>query len=89
MKSREVQWPVAERAQTLCQRCGKDLSGKAFVLIWTRGIVCVCAHYPTHWNVSGKFGPHGELFVFLIQKESVVASHEVLPNPLVSKETAR
>ena len=34
----------------------------------------------THWNVPG-YGPHGELFFFLIKKELVVASNEVLPNP--------
>ena len=26
------------------KRCGKDLSGKAFGLAWTRGIVCVFTH---------------------------------------------
>ena len=41
----------------------------------------------THWNLSGKYGPHGELFFFLINKEQVVASSEVLPNPCVSAET--
>ena len=43
----------------------------------------------THWNVTGKYGPHGELFFFLIQKESVVASNELLPNPFVSAETLK
>ena len=41
----------------------------------------------THWNVPGKYGPHGELIFFLIKKEQVVASNEVLPNPCVSAET--
>ena len=41
---------------------------------------------PTHWNVPGKCGPHGELFFFL-EKEPVVASNDVLPNPFVSAET--
>ena len=37
---------------------------------WTRGIVCVCLRTASvEWNVSGKYGPHGELFFFLIQKE--------------------
>ena len=40
----------------------------------------------TQWNVPGKCGPHGGLFFFLIQKEQVVASNEVLPNPYVSAE---
>ena len=42
-----------------------------------------------HWNVPGKYGPRGELFFFLIQKEPVVASNEVLPNPFVSAETLK
>ena len=41
----------------------------------------------THWNVPGKYGPHGELFFFLTKKEQVVASNEVLPNPCLSAET--
>ena len=32
---------------------------------------------------------HGELFFFLIKKEQVVASNEVLPNPCVSAETPK
>ena len=40
----------------------------------------------THWNVPGKYGPHGERFFFLIKKEQVVASNEVLPNPYVSTD---
>ena len=43
----------------------------------------------THWNVPGKYGPHGELFCFLIQKEQVVAPNEVLPNPRASAETLK
>ena len=35
----------------------------------------------THWNVPRKCGPQGVLFFFLIKKEPVVASDEVLPNP--------
>ena len=27
----------------------------------------------TEWNVLGKYGPHGELFFFLIQKEQPIA----------------
>ena len=40
----------------------------------------------TCWNVSGMYGPHGELFFFLIKKE-LVASNEVPSNPFVSSET--
>ena len=28
----------------------------------------------TEWNVPGKYGPHGEHFFFLIQKEPAMAS---------------
>ena len=53
----------------------KTVSGKAFGL--------------TQWNFLGKYGPHGELFFFLVQKESVVASSEVLPSPFVSAGNAQ
>ena len=42
-----------------------------------------------HWNVPGEYGPHGELFFFLIQKEPVLASSMELPNPFVSAETLK
>ena len=41
----------------------------------------------TRWNVPGKYGPHGELFFFIMKKRQVVASNEVLPNPCVSAKT--
>ena len=48
------------------------------------------AHGITHWNVPGQYGLHGELFfLFLMKKEQVVASTEVLPNPFVSAETLK
>ena len=43
----------------------------------------------TFWNVPGKYGPHGELFFFLIKKEPVVASDDVSSNPFVSAETLK
>ena len=43
----------------------------------------------THWNVSGKYGSHDELFFFLIKDEQVLASNEVLPNPFVAAETLK
>ena len=49
--------------------CRKSRSGRAFGLTWIRWIVCVYAQRSMKWNVPGKFGPHGELFVFLIQDE--------------------
>ena len=42
----------------------------------------------THWNVSGKYGPHGELFFFfLLKKEPTVISELVEFGPCVSAET--
>ena len=32
---------------------------------------------PTHWNVPGKYGPHGDLFFFLLKKEPMVLSELV------------
>ena len=43
----------------------------------------------THWNVPGKYGPHGQLFFFLVKMEQVVTPNEVLPNPLVFAETLK
>ena len=51
--------------------------------------MCVLRTASTHWNVPVKYGPHGELFFFLIQQESVVASNEVLFIPSVSAETLK
>ena len=45
----------------------------------------------SHWNVPGKYGPHGELFFFLIQKESVVSSNKVagLPSSTTDRDVVR
>ena len=42
----------------------------------------------TCWSVPGKYGPHGELFFFLIKKEPVVAS-DVSSNSFVPAETLK
>ena len=39
------------------------------------------------WNVPGKYGPHSELFFFLIRKESVALTQAVPFEPFVSSET--
>ena len=49
--------------------------------------MCVYGQLPRIGTSQGSMGPHGELFFFLIKKEHVVASNEVLPNPHVSAET--
>ena len=50
--------------------CGKSRSERAFGPTWIRRKVCVCLRTASmEWNVPGKYGPQGELFYFLIQKE--------------------
>ena len=42
--------------------------------IWEDPMDSVCLRTVSmEWNVPGKFGPHGELFFFLIQKEPALA----------------
>ena len=41
----------------------------------------------THWNVPGKYGPQGELFIFFSTKEVVVLSELVQFGPFISAET--
>ena len=68
---------------------GKDRFGKAF---WSYLDPWDSVRLPTastYWNVSGKCGPHGELFFFLIKKEQVVASKGALPNPSSLRKRSR
>ena len=43
----------------------------------------------THWNVLGKYGPHGELFFFLLKKEPMVLSKLIEFGPCASAETVK
>ena len=44
----------------------------------------------THWNVPGKYGPHGELFFFFLQKkEPMVLSELIEFGPCISAETLK
>ena len=43
----------------------------------------------THLNVPGKYGPHGELFFFLLKKEPMVLSELVEFGPCFSAETVK
>ena len=43
----------------------------------------------THWNVPKKYGPHGELFCFLLKKEPMVLSELVEFGPCISAETVK
>ena len=36
------------------------------------------------WNVQGKYGPHGELFLFLIQKEQAIAPSNEIFSPFIN-----
>ena len=62
-------------------------SGKASDLAWTLGPVCACAQASTYWTFPGKYGPHGELFFFLIKEP--VASNDVPSNAFGSAETLK
>ena len=43
----------------------------------------------THWNVSVKYGPHGELFFFLLKKKPMVLSELVEFGPCFSADTVK
>ena len=43
----------------------------------------------THWNVPKKYGPHSELFFFLLKKEPTVLSELVEFGPCVSAEIVK
>ena len=43
----------------------------------------------THWNVPGKYGPHGELFFFFLKKEPMVLSELVEIGPCFSAATVK
>ena len=73
----------------MCKRCGKDLSGKVFGLILTRGTACVCAQRPPIGTFQGSMGRMASSLFFLAQNEPVVASNEVVPNPYVSAGTLK
>ena len=43
----------------------------------------------THWNVPGKYGPHGGLFFFLLKKEPMVLSELMEFEPCISADTVK
>ena len=51
--------------------CGKSRSGRACGPTWFQWTVSLRTA-STEWNVPGKYRPHGELFFFLIQKETAI-----------------
>ena len=52
--------------------------GKGLALLdpWDRGRLRTAS---THWNVPGKYVPHGELFFFLLKKEQMAELMEFGP----------
>ena len=38
------------------------------------------------WNVPGKYGPHGELFFFLIQKEPAIVPDSETFSPFINSD---
>ena len=55
-------------AQASCKVCGRSRSGRELGLGSPWDGVCLRIA-SVEWNVPEKYGPHGELFFFLIQKE--------------------
>ena len=43
----------------------------------------------TPWNVQGKYGPHGELFFFVLKKEPMVPGELIEFEPCISAETIK
>ena len=77
-ESCEFQWFWSERLR----HCAKEWERPFWEGVWPCLDPWDCVRLrtgSTQWNFSGKYVPHGELFFFLIQKESVVKSNEVLP----------
>ena len=66
-----IQWPLLASSKV----CGKIRSGSAFGPTWIQWIVCFLS--TASRNVSGKEGPHDELFFVTIQNEpATVAGSE-------------
>ena len=81
------QWLAASLAQRFCKRCGMGPVGKASGLAWTRETCCVFAHTIQQLKkVLGKYGPHSELFFFLIRKEPAALTQAVPFKPVVFAE---
>ena len=80
-------WPRGLRHGT--RDVDQAFVGRCFGPVWILGTVCFCAQPPTHWNVPKKYGPHGELFFFLLKKEPTVFSELVEFGPYFSAETVK
>ena len=67
-------WPRGLRRGP--KRVGQTLVKEGLALLGSLGH-CAFAHSLTHWNVPKKYGPHGELFFYLLKNEPVVLSEVV------------
>ena len=76
-------------AKILKNNCGKGPTGKAPGLTWTHWDVVGLRTTSSVWNVPGKYGPHGELFFFLIKKEPFAVTRAAEFKPFVLAETLK
>ena len=60
-----------------------DLGGR-LALLGCDDTVCLCT-VSMEWNVPEKYGPHGVLLFFLIQKKPVVPNSEAFNSGMVFK----
>ena len=70
------------------KRCGKGPFGKASGLLWTHGMLWVCAQRPAS-GTKRKYGPDGERCFFLIKRESFALAKAVEFKPFVPAEALR
>ena len=78
-------------AHVIFSRVAQDLSHRVRILgraLLGRRLTLPCTS-SSCWNVPGKYGPHGELFVFLIKKEPVALTKAVPFKPFVSAESLK
>ena len=71
-----------------CQRCGTNLWEGVWPHFDPWDIVRLRTA-STHWNVPRKYGPHGELFSFLLEKGRTVLSELIEFGPCISAEPAK
>ena len=76
-------------AQGTVTKIEEDHSGKVFGLYLVPWDSVRLRTASTHWNVPGKYGPHGELFFFLIvNKEPMVLRKLVEYGPCISSRNS-
>ena len=72
-----------------CKRCGKGAIGKAPSIFLDRWDVVRLRAASSVWNVPVKFGPDGELFFFLIKRESFALAKAVEFKPFCARGGAQ